>query len=93
MKSDILSGFGTIKVCTSYKVEGRDQNEIPFDNDAKIDPVYKELPGWNEDITGIRDYDELPENLKKYVEFIEIQTGIPVSIVSVGPDRKATIFR
>ncbi len=93
MKSDILSGFGTIKVCTSYKVEGRDQNEIPFDNDAKIEPVYKELPGWNEDITGIRDYDELPENLKKYVEFIEIQTGIPVSIVSVGPDRKATIFR
>jgi len=93
MKSDILSGFGSIKVCTSYKVDGRDQNEIPFDNNAEIDPVYAELPGWDEDITGIRDYDILPENLKKYVEFIEIQTGIPVSIVSVGPDRKATIFR
>lgn len=93
MKSDILSGFETIKVCTSYKVDGRDQNEIPFDNNAKIDPVYEELPGWDEDITGIRDYNTLPENLKKYVEFIEIRTGIPVSIVSVGPDRKATIFR
>jgi adenylosuccinate synthase len=93
MKSDILSGFGTIKVCTSYKVDGRDQNEIPFDNNAMIDPVYAELPGWDEDISIIRDYDILPENLKKYVEFIEIQTGIPVSIVSVGPDRKATIFR
>ncbi len=93
MKSDILSGFSSIKVCTSYKVDGRDQNEIPFDNHAEIDPVYAELPGWDEDITGIRDYDILPENLKKYVEFIEIQTGIPVSIVSVGPDRKATIFR
>jgi adenylosuccinate synthase len=70
-----------------------DQNEIPFDNDAKIDPVYEELAGWDEDITGIRDYAVLPENLRRYVEFIEIQTGIPVSIVSVGPDRKATIFR
>ena len=93
MKSDILSGFETIKVCTSYKVDGKDQNEIPFDNNAKIDPVYAELQGWDEDITGIRDYKGLPENLKKYVEFIEIQTGIPVSIVSVGPDRNATIFR
>jgi adenylosuccinate synthase len=93
MKSDILSGFETIKVCISYKVDGRDQNEIPFDNNAKIDPVYAELQRWDEDITGIRDYDILPENLKKYVEFIEIQTGIPVSILSVGPDRKATIFR
>ena len=93
MKSDILSGFESIKVCTSYIVDGMVQNEIPFDNNAKIDPVYAELPGWDEDITGIRNYDLLPENLKKYVEFIEIQTGIPVSLVSVGPDRKATIFR
>lgn len=93
MKSDILSGFGTIKVCTSYKVDGKVQNEIPFDNNSKVDPVYTELPGWNADITGIRDYKALPENLRNYVEFIEIQTGIPVSIVSVGPDRNATIFR
>jgi adenylosuccinate synthase len=93
MKSDILSGFKSIKVCTSYKVDGKDQNEIPFDNNSKIVPVYAELPGWDEDITGIRDYKGLPQNLKRYVEFIEIQTGLPVSIVSVGPDRNATIFR
>jgi adenylosuccinate synthase len=93
MKSDILSGFKTIKVCTSYKVDGRDQNEIPFDNNSIIDPVYSELPGWDAEIGGIRDYNGLPENLRHYVEFIEIQTGIPVSIVSVGPDRNATVFR
>jgi adenylosuccinate synthase len=93
MKSDILSGFKTIKVCTSYKVGGMVQDEIPFDNNAKIDPVYEELPGWKEDISGVRDYDKLPENLRGYIEFIEIHTGVPVSIVSVGPDRKATIFR
>jgi len=93
MKSDILSGFGTIKVCTSYNIDGREQSELPFDNNASIDPVYTELPGWKEDITGIRDYGALPENLRKYVEFIESQTGLPVTIVSVGPDRNSTIFR
>jgi len=93
MKSDILSGFKTIKVCTSYYVDGREQNELPFDNGTKIDPAYAELPGWNEDISGIRDYMALPENLRNYVQFIERQTGIPVTIISVGPDRNSTIFR
>ena len=93
MKADILSGFSTIKVCTSYKVEGETITQVPFDNNAVIEPVYTELPGWTEDITGIRKYDDLPVNLKNYVEFIEEQTGIPVTIVSVGPDRNSTIFR
>lgn len=93
MKSDIMSGFGTIKVCTSYNIEGRQQSELPFDNGAMIDPVYTELPGWKEDITGIREYLKLPENLRNYVEFIESLTGLPVTIVSVGPDRNSTIFR
>jgi len=93
MKSDIMSGFETIKVCTSYNIEGREQVELPFDNSAVIDPVYSELPGWKEDITGIRDYAGLPENLRKYVEFIERLTGLPVTIISVGPDRNSTIFR
>jgi len=93
MKSDILSGFETIKVCTSYNIEGSEQIELPFDNGAKIDPVYAELPGWKEDISGIRDYIALPENLRNYVEFIEKRTGIPVTIVSVSPDRNSTIFR
>jgi adenylosuccinate synthase len=93
MKSDILSGFKILKVCTSYSVEGRHQNEIPFDNNSKIDPVYYELEGWDEDISAIRDYKRLPENLSDYLEFIEKQTGIPITIVSVGPDRNSTIFR
>jgi adenylosuccinate synthase len=93
MKSDILSGFKTIKVCTSYKVEGKLQTEIPFDNNTLVDPVYTELEGWNEDISGIREFTVLPKNLKHYIEFIEKQTDIPVTIVSVGPDRNSTIFR
>jgi adenylosuccinate synthase len=93
MKSDILSGFKTIKVCTSYKSDGKLQTEIPFDNNAPVDPVYTELEGWNEDISGIREFTLLPENLRSYIEFIEKQTDIPVTIVSVGPDRTSTIFR
>ncbi|HPV16488.1 MAG TPA: adenylosuccinate synthase [Bacteroidales bacterium] len=93
MKSDILSGFSTIKVCSSYRVNGQDVDQRPYDNNAAIEPVYTELPGWQEDITGIRKYNELPLNLRNYVEFIEKQTGIPITIVSVGPDRNSTIFR
>jgi len=93
MKADILSGFSAIKVCTSYKVGGETINQVPFDNNTMIEPVYTELPGWAEDITGIRRYNDLPVNLKNYVEFIERQTGVPITIVSVGPDRNSTIFR
>jgi len=93
MKADILSGFRTIKVCTSYKVNGKTMDQVPYDNSATVEPVYAELPGWQEDITGIRKFDALPVNLRNYVEFIEKQTGIPVTIVSVGPDRNSTIFR
>jgi len=93
MKSDILSGFKTVKVCSSYNISGENQAEIPFDNNAAIEPVYTELEGWSEDITGIRQYSGLPQNLRKYIAYIEDQTGVPVTIVSVGPDRNATIFR
>lgn len=93
MKSDILSGFSTIKVCSSYRVNGQNVDQRPYDNNAAIEPVYTELPGWQEDITGIRKYNELPLYLRNYVEFIEKQTGIPITIVSVGPDRNSTIFR
>ncbi len=93
MKADILSGFRTIKVCSSYRVNGQDINQVPYDNNAVFEPVYTEFPGWQEDITGIRKYDELPLNLRNYIEFIENQTGLPIAIVSVGPDRRSTIFR
>src|SRR4030042_1843028 len=91
-KSDVMSGFDTIKVCVSYLSEGKECLEIPFNN-SPVEPVFTEMAGWKEDITGIRKYDALPENLKKYIEFIESQPGLPVTMVSVGPDREETIFR
>jgi adenylosuccinate synthase len=92
-KADVLSGFKTIKICTSYKIDGKICQELPFNNDSIIEPVYTELKGWEEEITGTREFDKLPDALKNYIEFIEKQTGVPVTMVSVGPDREETIFR
>jgi adenylosuccinate synthase len=92
-KADVLSGFKTIKVCTSYKVDGKLSDEIPYSSDSTIEPVYTELEGWQEAITADRNYEDLPSALKKYIEFIETQTGVPITMVSVGPDRKETIYR
>ena len=92
-KADVMSGFKIIKICTSYKVDGKECLEIPFNNDSIIEPVYTELPGWEEDISGTREFSKLPESLKIFVEFIENQTGVPVTMVLVGPDREETIFR
>ncbi len=92
-KADVLSGFNTIKICTSYKVDGKECIEIPFNNDAVIEPVYHELTGWKENISEIKDYNKLPDALKQYIKFIESQTGVPVTMVSVGADREEIIFR
>jgi adenylosuccinate synthase len=92
-KSDVLSGFKSIKVCTEYSINGEITTEIPYDNSVSVLPVYREFPGWTENISAIKDYSKLPENLKKYISFIEEQTGVPVKMVSVGPDREETIFR
>jgi len=91
-KSDVMSGFDNVKICTSYLSSGKECLEIPFDN-SPVEPVYATLPGWKTDITGIREFAKLPENLKNYIKFIEGQTGIPVTMVSVGPDREETIYR
>ena len=91
-KGDVLSGFRTVKVCTGYISEGKECLEIPFNNQA-VEPVYTEFPGWKENISGIREFDKLPKNLRNYIAFVEEQTGVPVTMVSVGPDREETIFR
>lgn len=93
MKSDCLDDFETIKVCTSYKVDDAETDQVPFDIAAKIDPVYTEFPGWKKDLTGIRKESELPQEFKNYIKFMEDYLGVPISIISLGPDREATIER
>ncbi|HEY1037833.1 MAG TPA: adenylosuccinate synthase [Bacteroidia bacterium] len=93
MKADILSEFDTIKVCTHYKYKGETIDYLPYDIvDDAIEPVYIEMKGWKQDLTKMDNIDQLPVELKDYVKFIEKQTGVPISIVSIGPDRKQTIF-
>lgn len=92
-KADVMSGFKTIKICTAYKIDGEICDELPFCNESIVEPVYTELEGWKEDITSCREFSELPLALKKFIEFIEKETGVPITMVSVGPDRKETIFR
>ncbi|MGN0194886.1 MAG: adenylosuccinate synthase, partial [Candidatus Cryptobacteroides sp.] len=93
MKSDCLDSFGTIKVCTSYKVNGVETDKFPFDTAAEIEPVYTEFKGWNRDLTGVRREEDLPQEFKDYLKFIEDYIGVPVKIISLGPDREATIER
>ena len=93
MKSDCLDDFDTIKVCTSYKVNGVQTNELPFDISAPIEPVYTEFKGWKTDLSGIREEDKLPANFRDYIKFMEEYLEVPISIISLGPDREATIFR
>ncbi len=92
-KADVLDSFDTIKVAVGYKLDGKTLDYFPYEIDNNIEPVYKEFKGWNCDITGKTSEKELPKELADYVKFIEKETGVPVSIVSVGPDRDATIIR
>ncbi|MBO5194742.1 MAG: adenylosuccinate synthetase, partial [Bacteroidales bacterium] len=83
----------TIKVCTSYKVDGKETDQVPFDTYAEVEPVYTEFKGWNTDLTGIRSEEELPQAFKDYIKFMETYLGVPITIISLGPDREATIMR
>lgn len=94
MKPDVLSGFEKIRVCTHYRYKGELVNYMPFDlvnNEAE--PVYEELPGWPEDLTRMQDVNTLPDTLQAYIAYIEKATGLPITIVSVGPDRSQTLMR
>jgi adenylosuccinate synthase len=90
-KSDVLTHFDTLQVCTAYKMNGTVSAELPFDIHAPVEPVYEELPSWDKDLTGISRKEELPRELLDYIAFIEKETGIPLSYVSVGPDREQII--
>jgi adenylosuccinate synthase len=95
MKLDVLSYFKTIKVCVGYNYHGEVYKDtIPFDlSDLDIEPIYKELKGWNVDITNCKTYEELPEEAKDYISFILTEVNIPITRISVGPDRLQTIMR
>jgi len=94
MKADVLSGFETLKVCTAYNYQGKPIEHLPYSTEAPLlTPVYKEMPGWKEDLTGMTEASELPEALMSYIHFLEEELEVPVRIVSVGPDRKQTILR
>ena len=93
MKSDCLDSFETIKVCTSYIVDGQETGQVPFDTYAEVTPVYTEFKGWNTDLTGCRSESELPEAFTNYIAFMESYLGVPIKIISLGPDREATIMR
>jgi adenylosuccinate synthase len=91
-KLDTLSGLETLRICTAYKYNGQVMEEFPANLNilSKCEPVYEEMPGWKEDITGVRSINDLPENARHYIERITQLTGIPLSIFSVGPDREQT---
>jgi len=94
MKGDVLSGFETLKVCTSYNYKGEEISHFPYNIEPEnVTPVYSEFKGWDEDLTKMTTADELPQNLLDYIAFIEKEVEVPVTIVSVGPDRKQTILR
>ncbi|SCM59211.1 adenylosuccinate synthase [Petrimonas mucosa] len=93
MKSDVLDSFETIKVCVAYNVDGEETEDLPFDITGKIEPVYAELPGWKTDMTNVQSEDEFPEEFNAYLSFLEEELGVPIAIVSVGPNRAQTIIR
>ncbi len=92
MKADVLGNFDTIRVCTHYLINGEKTDRFPYDiTDVELVPVYEDLRGWKADLTGLSSYDDAPDALKEYVSFLEAQLEVPISVVSVGPDRKQTL--
>lgn len=93
MKSDVLDDFDTIKACVAYKCDGQTVTDFPFSIEGNIEPVYKELKGWNKDMTKMTREDEFPKEFKDYVDFLEKELETPIAIISIGPDREQTIIR
>jgi len=92
---DVLSGLDRIRICTGYKYKGQSLPYFRADMDvlADVEPVYEALPGWNGNISGCRRFEELPKEAQQYVKRVEQLIGVPVKLVSVGPERAATLIR
>lgn len=93
MKSDVLDTFPVIKACTAYRIHGELTRDFPFSIEKDVEPVYEELPGWQTDLTHCTKQEDLPEAFINYVNFLERELETPIKIISVGPDREATIWR
>ena len=94
MKSDVLSGVGPIQICTAYRYKGEVIEHLPYKlQEELIEPMLTELPGWDEDLTQMTDEAQFPATFKAYIDYIEKAVGVPITLVSVGPDRAQTILR
>ncbi|MCP3103207.1 adenylosuccinate synthase [Myxococcus sp. K15C18031901] len=93
-KLDVLSGLKSLQLCNAYELDGQRVTELPGDYEdlARVKPLYETLPGWDEKLAGVRSFDELPENAKRYVRRVEEISGVPVVCVSVGADRGETVL-
>ena len=89
MKADVLSGLGTVRICTGYGIGGRERTNFPFELAGEVEPVYTDLKGWG----SLYADQPLPAEMEAYIAFVEQAVGVPVRIVSVGPDRSATLVR
>ena len=92
-KADVLNTFDTIKVAVAYKYKGKQIDYFPYDITEKIEPIYKEFSGWNTDLSKIRNYNDLPDKVIEYIEFIEKEVKVPINFISVGPGRKEIIIK
>jgi adenylosuccinate synthase len=91
-KADVLDAFEDLSICTSYKIDGKPSDQVPFQMTwSKIDPQYQQFKGWNKDITAIKDEAELPKEMKEYVQFINKNLGAPIRYISNGPGRDQII--
>jgi len=92
-KLDILTGFEEIPVCTAYRIDGKKVVDFPMtlEEVARAEPIYQSYPGWKEDLTGVREWDDLPGNARRYVEAVSAQIEVPIAFISIGPGRDQTI--
>lgn len=94
MKGDVLSGFETLQICTGYNYKGEIIQHLPYNIEPEnVTPIFTEMKGWQADLTGMTSYEQLPAELKAYIEFIEKEVEVPIKVISVGPDRKQTITK
>lgn len=93
-KLDVLDGLKTIRICTGYRLQGKEITHFPMDVNelAACEPIYEDLPGWEESSYGVKSFDELPRNAQKYLLRMQELVGVPIDIISTGPDRNETII-